>query len=39
VVQALSALPPGHRFTVPSNLFAKISDDTREAMEARFAGS
>jgi methionyl-tRNA synthetase len=38
VGQALSALPAGHGFTVPSNLFAKISDDAREEMEARFAG-
>ncbi len=39
VAQALSALPPGHGFTVPENLFAKISDDAREEMEARFAGT
>ena len=38
VAEALSALPPGHRFTVPANLFAKISDEAREEMEARFAG-
>ncbi len=38
VTAALTALPPGHGFTVPENLFAKISDDAREAMEARFAG-
>jgi len=39
VTAALTALPPGHGFTVPENLFAKISDDAREAMEARFAGT
>jgi methionyl-tRNA synthetase len=37
--EALSALPAGHGFTVPENLFAKISDEAREEMEARFAGS
>ena len=36
--EAVSALPAGHGFTVPSNLFAKISDAAREEMEARFAG-
>ena len=35
---ALEALPAGHPFTVPENLFAKITDEMREAMEARFAG-
>jgi methionyl-tRNA synthetase len=35
---ALEALPPGHAFTVPDNLFAKIEDDQRSALEARFAG-
>ncbi|MDH3668262.1 MAG: methionine--tRNA ligase [Paracoccaceae bacterium] len=35
---ALDALPPGHAFTVPDNLFAKISDEMRAEMEARFAG-
>ena len=39
VAAALTALPPGHGFTVPENLFAKISDEAREAMEARFAGT
>ncbi|MHA1527749.1 MAG: methionine--tRNA ligase [Alphaproteobacteria bacterium] len=38
VAEALSTLPAGHGFTVPANLFAKISDDAREEMEARFAG-
>ena len=36
--EALATLPAGHRFTVPENLFAKISDAAREEMEARFAG-
>ncbi len=35
---ALSALPPGHAFSVPDNLFSKISDEDRETMAARFAG-
>ena len=38
VEAALSALPPGHDFAVPGNLFAKIDDAAREAMAARFAG-
>ena len=36
---ALSALPEGHEFTVPENLFAKIADDQREDWETRFAGT
>ena len=36
---ALSALPAGHGFTTPDVLFAKISDDRRTELEARFAGS
>ncbi len=35
---ALAALPAGSAFSVPENLFAKITDEMREAMEARFAG-
>jgi methionyl-tRNA synthetase len=38
VAKALCALPPGHAFTVPENLFAKITDEARAEMEARFAG-
>ena len=38
VPAALNALPPGHAFTVPENLFDKISDEMRETMAARFAG-
>lgn len=36
---ALTALPPGHGFTVPENLFAKISDESRAEWEARFKGT
>ncbi|MCD9148597.1 methionine--tRNA ligase [Pseudophaeobacter flagellatus] len=36
---ALAALPAGHGFTVPENLFAKITDEEREDWQARFAGS
>ena len=39
VARAMTALAPGHAFTVPANLFAKITDDDREEMAARFAGS
>jgi methionyl-tRNA synthetase len=35
---AFDALPPGHAFTVPETLFAKIADEDREAWAARFAG-
>ena len=38
VAAALSALPPGHGFTVPEVLFAKITDEQREEWQARFAG-
>lgn len=36
---ALTRLPVGHSFTVPDNLFAKISDEQREEWQARFAGT
>ncbi|MDJ0824623.1 MAG: methionine--tRNA ligase [Rhodobacter sp.] len=36
---ALSALPPGHGFTVPDNLFRKITDDERADWQDRFAGT
>ncbi|SEA55731.1 methionine--tRNA ligase [Rubrimonas cliftonensis] len=36
---ALNALPAGAAFTVPDNLFAKIEDSTREALEAQFSGA
>ncbi len=36
---ALATLPAGHAFTVPENLFTKITDEDREAWQARFAGT
>ncbi|MEL7347262.1 MAG: methionine--tRNA ligase [Pseudomonadota bacterium] len=36
---ALETLSPGHAFTVPDNLFAKITDEARDEMAARFSGS
>ncbi len=38
VEAALSALPAGHAFTVPENLFRKITDEEREEWASRFAG-
>jgi methionyl-tRNA synthetase len=35
---ALTALPPGHGFSVPDNLFAKITDEARTDWQTRFAG-
>ncbi|MEM6693483.1 MAG: methionine--tRNA ligase [Pseudomonadota bacterium] len=35
---ALTALPPGHGFAVPDNLFRKISDEERSDWQASFAG-
>jgi len=35
---ALTRLAPGHGFTVPDVLFAKISDEDREDWQTRFAG-
>ncbi|SOB94002.1 methionine--tRNA ligase [Rhodobacter maris] len=35
---AIRALPAGHRFTVPENLFRKITDEEREDWAKRFAG-
>ncbi len=35
---ALETLSPGHAFTVPDVLFAKISDEQREDWASRFAG-
>ncbi|MEM1428013.1 MAG: class I tRNA ligase family protein, partial [Pseudomonadota bacterium] len=35
---AFDALAPGHTFTVPDTLFAKISDDDRDSWAERFAG-
>ncbi|NHF74378.1 methionine--tRNA ligase [Paracoccus xiamenensis] len=39
VEAALTALPPGHAFTVPENLFAKITDEQREEWTERFKGT
>ena len=36
---ALSALPIGHKFTVPDVLFAKISDEQREDWQDKFSGT
>ena len=38
VAEALAALPAGHDFSVPENLFAKITDEQREDWAERFAG-
>lgn len=38
VDEAMSALPAGHGFTVPANLFDKITDEAREEMQARYSG-
>ncbi len=35
---ALTALAAGHAFAVPENLFRKMEDSEREALEARFSG-
>ncbi|WP_107495147.1 methionine--tRNA ligase [Thalassobius sp. I31.1] len=39
VAEFLAALPAGHSFEVPDVLFAKISDEDREAWQERFAGT
>ncbi len=36
---AFGALPAGHAFTVPENLFRKITDAEREDWQTRFAGT
>ena len=38
VAAALSAIQPGQAFTVPDNLFEKITDEAREGWERDFAG-
>jgi methionyl-tRNA synthetase len=35
---SLRLLPPGHVFTVPENLFGKITDEAREEWQERFSG-
>ncbi|MEM6914886.1 MAG: class I tRNA ligase family protein, partial [Pseudomonadota bacterium] len=37
-IKTFNTLEVGQPFTVPENLFAKITDDAREEMAARFAG-
>jgi methionyl-tRNA synthetase len=39
VATALKALPADHPFTVPENLFRKITDDERDEWAERFAGT
>ncbi len=39
VAEALSALPAGHEFSVPENLFSKIDDNQREDWASRFSGT
>ena len=39
VAEALSTLAPGHAFTVPEVLFAKITDDQRDGWQAQFSGT
>ena len=39
IPEALQALPAGHAFTVPENLFRKITDEERDEWAARFAGT
>jgi methionyl-tRNA synthetase len=38
VAQCLDALPAGHAFAVPENLFRKITDEERVDWQQRFAG-
>ena len=38
IAAALTALPAGHAFEVPENLFRKITDDERAEWAERFAG-
>ncbi len=39
VATAFNTLPAGHAFSVPENLFAKISDEEREGWAAKFSGT
>ena len=36
---ALHALPAGHAFAVPENLFRKITDEERAEWQQKFAGT
>jgi methionyl-tRNA synthetase len=36
---AVQALPDGHAFNVPDNLFDKITDEQRDEWAERFAGT
>ena len=38
-IKSFNTLAKGHAFTVPDNLFEKITDDARAEMAARFAGA
>ena len=38
VREAMARLAPGAAFSVPDNLFAKITDEDRDAWAAQFAG-
>jgi len=38
IASSLNALAPGHAFSVPENLFRKITDDERAAWAEQFAG-
>ena len=38
VAQSMAALPAGHGFTVPENLFRKITDEERVDWQQRFSG-
>ncbi|GAB1362330.1 hypothetical protein MASR1M32_15660 [Rhodobacter sp.] len=38
IAAAMGALPPGHGFSVPENLFRKITDEERADWQVRFAG-
>ena len=38
VASALDTLKPGHAFSVPENLFAKITDEQREEWQQTFQG-
>ena len=39
LAEAMEAMQHGHAFTVPENLFSKITDDARDEMSAQFAGA